>query len=76
MAFFEPLGGKVQNINVDPVRRTVDSITGLSGWCFVIRDQAQRPRFTLHYANEEDAEAARVHMMAAAIEALVDPEMT
>jgi hypothetical protein len=66
----------MQNIKVDPVQRTVDTITGFPGWCFVIRDQTQRPRFTLHYTNEEDAEAARVHMMAAAIEALVGPEMT
>jgi hypothetical protein len=66
----------MQKIKVDPVQRTVDSVTGIPGWCFVIRDQSQRLRFTLHYANEEDAEAARVHMMAAAIEALVGPEMT
>ena len=66
----------MHKINIDPVQRTVDTITGFSGWCFVIRDQTQRPRFTLHYADEEEAEAARVRIMAAAIEALVGPEMT
>jgi hypothetical protein len=65
----------MQRINTDPVQRTVDTITGFSGWCFVIRDQTQRPRFTLHYADEEEAEAARVRMTAAAIEAFVGPEM-
>jgi hypothetical protein len=61
----------MQKINIDPVQPTVDTTTGISGWCFVIRDHAQRPRFTLHYASEEDAEAARVRMMAASIDALV-----
>jgi hypothetical protein len=56
---------------VDKVQRVTDGVV-FSGWGFVIRDDLNKPRLTLSYVNEKDAEAARVHVEAALINAAVD----
>jgi len=60
----------MRTCKVDPVQ-SVSHGHEFFGWGFVIRDDTNRPRLTLCYSKQTDAEAARVHVAAALANAMV-----